>query len=265
MPLILQEGKYFGTQIRTMENEFFCCNISSYEPREKIHAHYHENTYLSLLIRGNYVEQHHASSLLLEPGNCILRPALYDHANSFQNKYSACLNIELKQGFEPYAMNLKLPARTKTYATGKISSAYRLLHYFTQQADQELCLEQALHCFLEACDQNSISSSLPWLEKIKKTLEDDLETKHTLQSLAQEVCVHPVHLSATFKKKTGFTISEYQLKLRLEKAMRLLFKSKMQVHAIATQCGFYDAAHFVHSFRLIYKTSPQRFRAALNA
>lgn len=265
MPLILQEGKYFGTPLRTIENDFFRCNISQYEPGETIQEHYHENTYLSLLIRGNYVEQHHSSKIVIEAGNCILRPALYDHANRFHKHGGNCLNIELKQQFEFDEVKLKLPSQTKTYATGSIVSAYRLLNYFTQHAETELCLEQVLHCFLEASEQIKSPSSLPWLKKVIHKLENETEIKHTLQSLAQAVCVHPVYLSATFKKKTGLTLSEYQLRLRLEKAMRLLFKSKFPVQQIALECGFYDAPHFVRSFQAAYHVSPQRFRSSLIA
>jgi AraC family transcriptional regulator len=265
MLIKLDEGQYFGEQLSTLENGLFKCSISAYLPGEKIGRHYHENNYLSLLVRGAYSEKSKSGDELLQAGNIIFRPSSYDHANDFQPAGGRCLNIELKQGWKEQAdFDLKLPASTQVFPTGSLASFYKLFRYFTMQAGDELCSEMILHCFHEMNAPFRLPSSLPWVEKVKAIIDGEPGTQHTLESISGRVFVHPVYLAAAFKSKTGLTVGEYQLRGRLKRSVALLFNTKMPVNEIAAQSGFYDPAHFVRSFRLAYGMPPQRFRAALN-
>jgi AraC family transcriptional regulator len=75
--------------------------------------------------------------------------------------------------------------------------------------------------------------------------------------------VHPVYLANAFKKKTGLTIGEFQIGVKLEMALCSLLNTSLPIHEIAIQSGFYDPPHFVHAFKYAYKISPQKFRVRL--
>ena len=52
-----------------------------------------------------------------------------------------------------------------------------------------------------------------------------------------------------FKRATGVTPSQYQIKLRIEAAWRLLRETKKNVIAIAIEVGYTNPSHFARLFR----------------
>ena len=60
--------------------------------------------------------------------------------------------------------------------------------------------------------------------------------------------------------KTGMTIKEYQLMLRMRKAERLLCETEMSVAEIASETGFYDTFYFSKIFKRKNEISPLKFR-----
>jgi AraC-like DNA-binding protein len=107
------------------------------------------------------------------------------------------------------------------------------------------------------------AKSQPWLEKITGILNNELDCFHSLQSLSGRVFVHPIYLARAFKEKTGLTVGEYQLKAKLSNSLSLLLNSSLSLSDISASNGFFDDAHFVRSFKKVYKISPHRFRLAV--
>jgi AraC family transcriptional regulator len=262
MGIGLKQGQYFGHLHGHHEDNVFCCSITHYEPEAKIGKHYHENDYVSLLIHGKYSENHRLQNQLLEPGNSIFRPALYDHANDFLPVGGACLNIEFKKDWQ-HNLDLKyaLPDSAHIYPTGTFTSLYRLLRAMSEGT--ELVREYIID-WLSESNPTPVPTRLPWLSKAMQIIENETTQTHTIDSLAYRVCVHPIYLSRAFKQRTGFTVGEYQLKAKITKAMQLLFTTNQPIGEIAIGCGFYDAAHLIRSFRLVYGTTPKSFRNILN-
>jgi len=266
MTLQLSEGKYFGNVIKYKEYPYFHCSITRYQPGERINDHYHENSYLSLLINGSYVEDHAYTMDRVDAGKIMFRPCGYIHANTFNEYGGACLNIEFKAGlYEFLEQSTKFPQRAELYQTGHFLSAYKLLISFTRCISEEMCEEFILDWLFELCKQPPAEVSLPWFTNVKRILHSEVDDCHSLCSLAKRVFVHPVYLARAFKQKTGLTIGEYQMKLRLQRSLGFLFNSRMPIHEVAFNCGFYDAAHFINAFKLIYNISPSRFRTALES
>src|ERR1700712_710356 len=96
MAIALSPGNYFGIEKKFNEHPFFKLNITHYAPFASIQEHYHENTYLSLLINGKYQEVSSNNENILSPGQVILRPSGYNHANHFPGIGGSCMNIEFK-------------------------------------------------------------------------------------------------------------------------------------------------------------------------
>jgi transcriptional regulator GlxA family with amidase domain len=66
----------------------------------------------------------------------------------------------------------------------------------------------------------------------------NLEKTSTIDFLADLVHIGPRNLTRIFKKKTGVTIAEYRIKLRIEKAKSLLLNSDYKIEHIANLCGY---------------------------
>ncbi|MDR6786273.1 AraC-like DNA-binding protein [Pedobacter africanus] len=265
MAILLSSGNYFGVEQKTNEYPLFKMNITHYAPFEHIHEHYHENAYLSLLIRGNYNEVNKLGDGLLNPGEVIFRPSAYNHANRFPGTGGSCLNIEFKHDtLIAYGLNPSLPQRTVIYKTGAFTYLYRLLYFFSKNIEPDLS-EAYIFNWLAENQDYTVPSRLLWLPKVKSILESELEITHTLNAIAERVFVHPVYLARAFREREGVTLGEYKLRLRIKKSIALLFASKLSISEIAYTLGFSDAAHFIKSFRIYYPVSPHKFRDVLKS
>jgi AraC family transcriptional regulator len=264
MGIILSPGHYFGNEQQFNENASFKLNITAYQPHTDIHEHYHENAYLSLLINGSYEEVNKQCSSGIMPGEVLFRPAGYRHANHFREG-GRCLNIEFKKdALQRLEWRTTLPDKMTVYKAGTLDYLYRLLFFFSQ--DPGICLpEEYITGWLSEYNADSIPARLPWLPKVKAILENEFDTHHTIKSIGARVFVHPIYLARAFKEREGMTIGEYQLKMRVRKAMALIFTTSLPVADIAFTAGFSDASHLVRSFRFFYLTTPRRFRALLKS
>ncbi|TWT38350.1 helix-turn-helix domain-containing protein [Blastopirellula retiformator] len=84
----------------------------------------------------------------------------------------------------------------------------------------------------------------------------------TRDQLAQIAGVAPGHFTRLFRQTTGETPKRYLLQLRIEKAKQLLLTSSQHLGmaAIAAECGFSSASHFVMEFRKQLGVTPDVFR-----
>ncbi|HWV67625.1 helix-turn-helix transcriptional regulator [Chitinophaga sp.] len=265
MSIVLSPGNYFGKEQQVGENAAFLLNITAYQPDVQIGVHYHQNAYLSLLINGSYEEVSRKTDRVVIPGEVLFRPAGYSHANHFRSSGGRCLNIEFKSnGLQELELDHLLPGAAAIYKTGTFDYLYRLLYAFLQDPKSALPEEHMISWLLEYAEEK-LPERLPWLPKVKAILENEFDTHHTIRSLAARVFVHPIYLARAFKEREGITPGEYQLKMRVRKAMTLLFTTSLPVTDIAFSTGFSDASHLVKCFRLFYKATPHKFRALLKS
>ncbi len=259
--IILPEGKYFGNLDNERELSFARLSLTSYGPDDTFRKHYHENSYLSLLSSGAYTENHKSSTRLLNNGELIFRPAAYDHSNGFCGVPGLCFNIEFKKNWQQELdYKFRLPDQSQVYKCGTFPGIYKAVIAFKNNDDASGLSELLLQWLFEINRQPLPESTVPWISKVKVILENETGVHHSISSIAAKVHVHPVYLAGCFKKKTGFTIGEYQLIARLKKATSLLLNTKMQMTEIALECGFYDAAHFNRHYTAQYGITPLQFR-----
>ena len=91
-------------------------------------------------------------------------------------------------------------------------------------------------------------------------LEANYRNKAVLGNFCQEHHYSLQYISGRFKKETGFTVSEYLQKKRLEKSCELLIGSDMTVQKIAQEVCYEDVTFFNQLFRRKLKMSPGEFR-----
>lgn len=70
------------------------------------------------------------------------------------------------------------------------------------------------------------------------------------------------YLTKLFRKQYGFTIYEYVLKLRMERAKELLEHEGNKISDIAERPGYADHHYFSKAFRTYYHISPSQYRKA---
>jgi transcriptional regulator GlxA family with amidase domain len=96
-------------------------------------------------------------------------------------------------------------------------------------------------------------------------IQENLSRKVTLKKMTQAVSISSSHLRALFKAETGMTPAQYQKKLRLIEAQRLLETTFLNVQEIMARVGINDASHFNRDFKRTYGSSPIRYRAIIES
>jgi len=95
------------------------------------------------------------------------------------------------------------------------------------------------------------------IRKAKYLLMEHLAERVDWESLARELHVSYSWLRHTFRQHTGFSLHQYQLQLRLNKAKSLLNDSAYPVKEVAAQIGFDCPYHFSHLFKRKTGLSPE--------
>jgi transcriptional regulator GlxA family with amidase domain len=80
--------------------------------------------------------------------------------------------------------------------------------------------------------------------------------------LAKVVQVGPFRLKRMFKENFGCTPHQYVIRMRVERAQKLLAMSGDSLAQIATECGFTGQSHLSHLFYKIVGERPGAWRRA---
>jgi AraC family transcriptional regulator len=106
------------------------------------------------------------------------------------------------------------------------------------------------------------SSALPGfkLRRITDWMAENMAEEFSLSRLAGQAGMSEFHFNRLFKRATGMPPSQYQIKLRLDAARRLLRETKKSVITIANDVGYGNPSHFAQLFRKETGLSPTDYR-----
>jgi AraC family transcriptional regulator len=68
------------------------------------------------------------------------------------------------------------------------------------------------------------------------------------------------HFSNAFRKAVGRPPHEHIMRLRIERALKLMAGTDAPLSEIAVAAGFYDQAHFANKFRRAFGMTPTEWR-----
>lgn len=105
------------------------------------------------------------------------------------------------------------------------------------------------------------SYELKLLQQIVQYIRENFQDpEFGLQNIADSLQMSTPYLSQYFKKNTGYTISEYVTRLRMEKAKDLLKNSDLSVNDIASEVGYYSVPSFIRKFKEIEQITPGKYK-----
>ncbi|WP_323127296.1 GlxA family transcriptional regulator [Marinobacter sp. JSM 1782161] len=111
--------------------------------------------------------------------------------------------------------------------------------------------------------RHQIAVAQPKLAEVAQLMEANIEEPIELQELALLAGISRRQLERLFFKHLGCTPSRYYLKLRLDRARRLLKQTSCSIVEIASMCGFVSATHFSRCYRKYMGTAPKSARGTL--
>ena len=84
----------------------------------------------------------------------------------------------------------------------------------------------------------------------------------TVEELVADTTYCSRHLQQIMQDNIGISPKAAINNARLQKALWLLLTTSMNLTEIAHECGYFDQAHFVHSFRDVMGCTPRQFHRA---
>lgn len=108
--------------------------------------------------------------------------------------------------------------------------------------------------------QATIDNSSRRIKKVQQYVHENYKKEIRLNQMADLTGMSPVAFSRFFKLRTGRSLTDYIIEIRLGHATRLLIESRMTVAEICYECGFNNVSNFNRLFKKCKKYAPSEFR-----
>jgi AraC family transcriptional regulator len=228
--------------------------------------HEHGFCYYTFLISGNATELiEGGKKLVYKPYEVHFQPANQVHTTEIGSEGSLAIAIapdkEILDHMRRSGVDISSPW---TLSDRKISElAVQIEDAMRNSSDPTTQLSELFEKLIDlSMDyvRGAFGHVQPWLIRAKEFVQAHPNKALTLQEIADEVGIHPVHLAQEFKKHFGATVGEYVRVLRMEQARHLLVTSNYSIAEISNKLGFYDHAHFVKVFKTKCGQTPSAYR-----
>jgi len=101
------------------------------------------------------------------------------------------------------------------------------------------------------------------LRKVLDYIHDNLERELSLDELAEVTNLSKYHFAKSFRQAMEIAPHQYIVKLRIEKARKMLAVDSISVEEVASRVGYSDKSHFAAQFVKIVGMSPNRYRLSV--
>lgn len=98
------------------------------------------------------------------------------------------------------------------------------------------------------------------INEIKEIINKQYMKKLTVQEIAKQIGFTPNYISQIFKKETGYPLTKYITKIRIEASKELLKDSNFKVFEVADMVGFDNPYYFSTVFKKITGIHPSKYR-----
>jgi AraC-like DNA-binding protein len=105
------------------------------------------------------------------------------------------------------------------------------------------------------------------VENITNILSEMLSSQRniSLDELSFRLNFSKSYIKSQFKKKTGYSIIQYYINMKIEKAKKLLSRQKYTVSEISDMLGFSSVYYFSRQFKLQTDMSPSEYVNSIKA
>ena len=114
----------------------------------------------------------------------------------------------------------------------------------------------------ELCTRRNPPILAPAIEYINENYSSPDISNSDLSSLCH---ISDVYFRRLFRKHFNISPKQYVIKLRIEKAKRMLVEGKYKIWSVAESCGFESNSHFTKSFKAHVGTTPNEYQRLYQA
>lgn len=235
--------------------------ISTYFPNDGSDLkHFHENAFLSFVIKGGGTIK--SQSLMVErlPGNLIFSYAGEQH--QCIAKQFPTVNVNMEVGFDFLRANYLTESTLEASIRKNPNAKLLMIKIYKEILCNDDCSSSSIKMMLFDLMSTAriLENKQPsWVGQIYELMNDRWNESLSLEDLATAAGVHPVTVSKYFRKYFGCTFGEYIRRIRIEKSLSIIKNSRFSLTEISYECGFYDQSHFSRTFRKLTGLSPKTY------
>jgi len=172
--------------------------------------------------------------------------------------YAIILNTLLRKAVES--------ASVHPLHINRISTQYALkIELISSQSNFTSLMKEMVRKYTLLVKNHSLKGYSMHVSKVITAINQDLTSDLSLKTHAEALNVNPSYLSALFKKETGYTLTDYVNRKRIEQAILLLNSTDMQIQNIALYCGIPDVNYFTKTFKKIIGKTPKEYREMITS
>lgn len=230
---------------------------SFHRPGSRVPAHRHDLPFVTLVIRGGYVERNRSRHLHVGQGMVATHGEGDRHSDCFGSLPSHLLSMEWRAP----------PDRPFVARTFGRERAFRriglelLRELGLNDASTPVAIEAlAAEIFVLADERVAPrSGDEAWFRMLEERLRSDFRQPLRLDGLAGELGRHRSHIARSFRRRSGCTIGQFLRRLRIEWARERL-RQGAPIAQVAIDAGFSDQSHLTRWFRRSVGTTPGALR-----
>ncbi|MGE4587838.1 MAG: helix-turn-helix transcriptional regulator [Mangrovibacterium sp.] len=137
--------------------------------------------------------------------------------------------------------------------------------FYLEMKSNELFLLQMKQCRQQQCAVClCFSRYREQIEKARKILEEEYRDPPGIRQLALQVGMCETMLKAGFKSFFGTTVFRYLFDFRMDKALKMLKESRMNIGEISEETGYGYPSHFTTAFKRKYRLTPLEYRKMIS-
>lgn len=238
---------------------------------KKLPAHSHELAFFCLLLDGSYSEQFGRRTVFYKPYTIMFHPPAMTHRDEIGRTGGRFFQVEVQsEWLDRLREYSSIPDPSPDLNGGELVwLATRLYREHREpQACSPLIIEGlVLEMLALTARASGVAEKRPpaWLARVIELLNEEFNRTVSINRVAAEVGVHPVHLARVFRQSYHQTIGEYVHRLQVKFVCEQLAKPGKSLAEVALAAGFSDQSHFTRVFKQVTGMTPGSFRSALAA
>ena len=264
-------GSFFGAIHNKREQCGAIFSDVRHSSPRKLPMHSHELPFFGLLLDGHYGERYLHRQTQFPPFTIMFRPSGIPHQDEIGPRGVRLFEIELRPAWPKRLAECSAALDTPREDSLGGPLLWLGMKLFREvqssAAPDEFAVESLLAELLSRAvrtPRHPSKHAPAWFPRILDKLQTEHRRRFTLDELAREAGVHPVHLSRVFRRCTNEGISDYIHRLRVRSACEQMLVPDSSLADISFSTGFADQSHFTRSFRKITGMTPAAFRSSLS-
>ncbi|MBR3847896.1 MAG: AraC family transcriptional regulator [Oscillospiraceae bacterium] len=246
--------------------------------------HWHNFPQIWYVFRGEILHTVGKETCRAKEGTCIFVPAFCPHGTTESTADAEVISISFTEEMLASAKEVLLLG-DKPYVFGRLVEIFSHFEGEAKSEFDELITSLKTECekprggsgsklstlllriFKRICSRVAAKKLTPTqrrrINEITQVVEyvaEDISEKLTIDALCNILNVSQAAFMRNFKKVTGMTFAKMLLSMRTRYACLQLARTEKKMIAIAGEAGFYDEAHFTHTFSENMGETPTQYR-----